>query len=62
MTDLFRKSHRKLEPSELELIHRIKDQAGDVYELLACIDSREGALARTKLEEVVMWAIKGITR
>lgn len=27
-----------------------------------CNDSRETSLARTKLEEAQMWAIKGITR
>ncbi len=54
-------THRELLPIEQENIAAIKAAA---EELMRCIGegrSREQALARTKVEEAVMWAVKGIT-
>lgn len=44
-------------------LRRIKDKANDLYEVLNSLEnSREISLAKTKLEESVMWAIKSITK
>lgn len=61
MTDVFRQAHRELTPDEQQLLYRIKHQAGQLHELLERVEAREGAIARTKLEESVMWATKGVT-
>lgn len=60
--DHFRKQYRKLTEAELEAIYEVKV---DAEVLLTCImrlpESRERALAATKLEECVMWAVKALT-
>jgi len=60
--DVFRKNHRVLKSFELKAMNNIKTKA---EELLAEINetpqSREKSLAITKLEESIMWVIKGIT-
>lgn len=69
MTDVFRRVHRPLSTVEQTFIHNIKDEA---FALLYLMDtaippnerSERGRcmnIARTKLEECVMWAVKGIT-
>lgn len=65
MPDIFRPIYRELGQSEKDHISILKDKAGELHDLLA-IDGtqngqREMALARTKLEEAVMWAVKAIT-
>lgn len=65
--NIFRPQYRKLEEEEQVRVESIKDKA---MELLVLIDfPREGnhpanrhiALAKTALEEAVMWAVKGVT-
>lgn len=60
--DILRREYRPLTEAEKETMRAIKD-AGDA--LLAAIakapQGREAALARTKTEEAVMWAVKGLT-
>lgn len=67
MTDVFRKEYRKLEDHEVAWMNQIKDAA---EALLLEIDkprqpdfkgNREIALAKTNLEQAVMWATKAIT-
>jgi sulfur carrier protein ThiS len=62
MASRFRPKHRALTVSEAELVEEIKTQA---EHLAVAIDqapvSRERSLAMTKLEEAVMWAVKGVT-
>lgn len=58
-----RHQYRVLSDVEKAAMVRIKDIGA---EFLTSIDSlvphgREGAIARTKVEEAVMWAVKGIT-
>jgi hypothetical protein len=61
--DIFRKSYRDLTSDERDAIVRIKDLARMVDEFLYTLpQSREVSLARTKLEEAVMWAVKSITK
>lgn len=59
--DLFRKEYRELSIYQSALVALVKDQAASLHDTLMRLDSREGALARTKLEEAVMWATKAIT-
>lgn len=63
----FRKEYRQLTATEQESVEQIKD-AAERLDILINIagaehrsDLRTLALARTKLEECVMWAVKGIT-
>lgn len=57
-----RHTYRLLSDTEKELIDRIKDQGQAFFDLLSAEQSREIALARTKIEEAVMWAVKHVTR
>ena len=58
----FRKRYRQLSADEVALHDKIKDAAAalfDIYEQAK--PSRELSLGKTKLEESVMWAVKGLT-
>ena len=60
--NVFRKQYRELSVEEKQLVDLVKDRAYD----LSCVidkveDSREKSLAKTHLEESVMWAVKKIT-
>ena len=60
--DVMRIQYKVLDDKSLNDMHKIKSDAADLYD---CIDelgeSRELSIAKTKLEEVVMWATKHIT-
>ena len=58
---LFRPKYRELTRNEKDQIDRIKDKAAALAVEFNPTDSREKALALTKLEECVMWAVKGVT-
>lgn len=58
----FRPEHRELSDAEKTRLNVLKDAAsalGDIFD--AAPPSREMSLAKTKLEEAVMWAVKGLT-
>lgn len=58
----FRKQYRELDAGEAHQVAAIKEAAellDDVIEQMP--EGREKSLAMTKLEESVMWAVKGIT-
>ncbi len=64
--DVFRPQYRDLSEEETKLIGDIKDKAGELYDLinkaqLAGGGTREMALAKTNLEQSVMWAVKAVT-
>ncbi len=64
MSDLLRKTHRPLSEAEQAQVHAIKVKAQELYDILNnCTppQSRELSLARTKIEEAVMWAVKHVT-
>jgi hypothetical protein len=66
-TTIFRQSYRALTDDEKSLMGQIKDAAQSLYELFPKTEDgrakdRETSLAVTKLEESVMWAVKGITK
>lgn len=69
MSGRFRQEYRELTDEEKALIKAIKDHAEAMAGLIDEVHGkygekggvREAALAMTKLEECVMWAVKGIT-
>jgi hypothetical protein len=63
MTDVFRKTYRELSDAEKESINTIKSMGADFLKLFDSLEqSREVSIAKTKLEEAVMWAVKAITK
>jgi hypothetical protein len=63
VNNTMRHQYRVLTDAEKAIMVRIKDEGGL---FLAMIDSviprgREASLAKTKIEEAVMWAVKGLT-
>lgn len=60
--NIFRKEYRLLSDEEKAMIANLKDIAGNLYTAIVNTPGgRENSLAITKLEEAVMWAVKGIT-
>jgi hypothetical protein len=63
--DVFRKVYKPLDDAQVDLIASIKARAEVLYETLtSCpvsVDPRCMAIAKTRLEDVVMWAVKAIT-
>ena len=74
MTDVFRNKYRELNDMEKRELENIKTIARDLYKAIEFNtkagvpdpedhgNGREMALAKTKLEEAVMWAVKGLTK
>lgn len=59
---VFRTRYRQLMEWEVKRHDDIKNQASMLYDLIAQLPkSRQQALALTKLEEAIMWAVKGLT-
>jgi hypothetical protein len=60
----FRKEYKPLDETQKARIEQIKDEAAKLYESFdwALADQRMIALAKTNLEQAVMWAVKGITK
>ncbi len=59
--DIFRKEYPKLNDGDYVEIAQFKDKAQELYNLMQLKNDREFSLAKTKLEECVMWFTKGIT-
>lgn len=58
-----RHQYRVLDESEKQQMQDIKDKGLEFYEYLSSLgDTRELSLAKTKIEEAVMWAVKHITK
>lgn len=64
--DVFRPQYKELTPEIKELIFILKAQAYIVYCTIVNgtnpSNMRELALAKTHLEESIMWAVKGLTK
>lgn len=60
MSDIFRKEYKPLSDAAKQRMADVKNKAQELYDLIGD-GTREMALARTKLEESVMWAVKSIT-
>lgn len=59
--DVMNAEPRKLSLEELASIEEIKEVGNDFYAMIHSLgDSREIEMAKLKLEECVMWAVKGI--
>ncbi|MCW5723447.1 MAG: hypothetical protein KIS81_00650 [Maricaulaceae bacterium] len=58
-----RQTYRELDDAEQAAVALIKARGEDFLQTLSrCVpQEREQALARTKIEEAVMWAVKGVT-
>ena len=61
--NVMRHEYRILSEQEKLVMKAIKDKGYEFLDILLtkCPAGRETALARTKIEEAVMWAVKGIT-
>lgn len=68
MSDTFRKQYRELNEAEKAQLESLKIKAEDIESTFnAVVENRQDvgreiALARTKLEESIMWAVKAITK
>lgn len=63
MNDLFHKEYKDISVETVELIKRVKEKAEELYALIGSRpESRESSLAKTKLEEAVMWFVKGLCK
>lgn len=61
--NVMRHEYRELSEAEKGHMKTVKDMGLEMIEYLELIgDSRELSLAKTKVEEAVMWAVKDITR
>lgn len=56
-----RHQYRVLSDEEKAQMMAVKDKGLEFIQLLGSVHSREYSLAKTKIEEAVMWAVKGIT-
>jgi hypothetical protein len=58
-----RHKYRVLSDSEKESMTKIKDMGAEFHEYVDSLgSSRELSIAKTKIEEAVMWAVKDITK
>lgn len=60
--DTMRHKYRVLDEQEKQAMTALKDCGQDFIDLVERLGSgREYSLAKTKMEEAVMWAVKGLT-
>ena len=61
--NVMRHQYRQLTESEKASMDKLKDKGLELFELIESLGtSRELALAKTKTEEAIMWAVKHLTR
>lgn len=62
VNNVMRHNYRVLTDEEKGQMQRIKDEGLNFHDLINSIgNSRELSLAKTKIEEAVMWAVKHVT-
>ena len=62
VNNVMRHAYRVLSDSEKEAMKDIKDKGIELWSLLDSLgQTRELAIAKTKIEEAVMWGVKHIT-
>lgn len=62
VNNTMRHQYRVLTDKEKASMAAIKDKGAEFHDLVSSFDgSREISLAKTKIEEAVMWAVKAIT-
>lgn len=57
-----RHQYRVLSDEEKQFMIAIKDKGLEFLTLIEGVQSREMSIARTKIEEAVMWAVKSLTK
>ena len=63
INNVMRHEYKVLSEDEKDQMSKVKDMGLDFYKYLTSVgDSRELSLAKTKIEEAVMWAVKHITK
>jgi hypothetical protein len=64
VNNTMRHQYRVLSEAEKHLMVCIKDEGLAFFNLIAASvpAGREASLAKTKIEEAVMWAVKGLTK
>lgn len=61
-TNVFRKEYRPLSDDEKAQMAAIKDKAAELFDLYEQVNAgRYSSLAKTHLEDSVMWIVKEIT-
>lgn len=62
VNNTMRHQYRVLGEAEKANMAKVKDMGSDLHEFVAGLgNSRELSIAKTKIEEAVMWAVKHIT-
>ena len=64
MTDVFRKEYKPLSDAQKDAIELIKTKASELLNIFNCVENPDGrylSLAKTELENSIMWAVKSIT-
>lgn len=63
VNNVMRHEYRVLSDEEKKAMQAIKDKGRELHELLESLGaSRELSIAKTKIEEGVMWGVKHLTR
>lgn len=63
VNNVMRHAYRALTDAETAAVKKIKDDGLALHDFVDSLgSSREIALAKTKIEEAVMWAVKHLTR
>lgn len=63
VNNVMRHAYRVLSDDEKAQMQKIKDMGLDFHNFIESVgQSRELSLAKTKVEEAVMWAVKHVTR
>lgn len=62
INNVMRHEYRVLSDREKKVLKDLKDKGRELHDMINLIgNSRELSIARTKIEEAVMWAVKHIT-
>lgn len=62
VNNVMRHEYRVLTQAEKDFMQAVKDKGLEFYVMCDGQQSRELSLAKTKIEEAVMWAVKHITK
>lgn len=61
-SDIMRNQYRVLSDNDKASMAAIKDKGAEFHDLVSALGGdREISIAKTKIEEAVMWAVKSIT-
>jgi len=62
VNNVMRHAYRVLTDDEKQFMQALKDKGLELHEMIDSIgNSRELSLAKTKVEEAIMWAVKHLT-